>query len=398
MANKDIAAPQTSIAEDLSAAFDAAEEAPAAPAPAAASPSLDASPEGQPPQGQASEAAPGNKGPVRDATGRFAPKGARLEHEPAPAAPKSEAAPALAPEQPAAPEAAPAEAPPAPDFIGNLNVPPSTWSPLAKAEWAALPEAVRKDVKKREGDMIRGLEQYRQQARIGEEISAEMRPYEAIIRAEGGTPQTVVRSLLNTAYQLRSGTPQQRGALILQLAQQYGADLSPLFAPGAAAPQAPALAQMVDQMIQPRLAPLMETLNQYQTAEQQRQAAEQQQMLSHVEAFRTATDEQGHPRHAYFDNVRGIIASFLAEGHAQNLEQAYEMACNAHPEVSAARAAEQRTRDQAQQLEEAKRKAAEARRAGFNVTGQGGVGIADPSKLSLRDELATRLEGGAAAI
>src|SRR5690606_25855896 len=134
------------------------------------------------------------------------------------------------------------------------------------------------------------------------------------------------------------------------------------------------------------------------TQERERQQQEaQQQVRSQIEAFRTATDEKGNPKHIYFDNVWGLMVPLLQTRQAQNLEQAYEMACHAHPEVRTAIFAERQRQDEAKRLEEARRKAADAARAtAANVTGQGGVGIADTSKLSLRDELAQMLEGRAA--
>ena len=51
-------------------------------------------------------------------------------------------------------------------------------------------------------------------------------PPSAMIASEGANPQQAIAALLNTAYQLRTATPEQKTQLILNLARQYGANLS----------------------------------------------------------------------------------------------------------------------------------------------------------------------------
>jgi len=312
---------------------------------------------------------------ARDAQGRFIKTEAEKEAE------------AQAGSQPA--EAA---KPPEPKPVQTVDLPPSTWTPQAKAEYAKLPEVIRSEIKKREADFQKGIDQYKHLAETGNRLLAEFRPYEAIMRAKGSTPEVAMRNMLNTAYVLETGTPQQKAQLLIQAAQQYGADLSPYM--GQSQPQEgqqPDLRAMVDQLIQQRMQPIQ---SQFLTAQQQQEQARAVETQSQIEAFRTATDEKGSPKHVYFDNVRGIMASLLEAGNARSMDEAYVMACRAHPEVSAALSAEQRKDSEARQLAEQRRKAEEARRAGsVNVSGQGGVGIADTSKVSLRDELAGYLDG-----
>lgn len=281
----------------------------------------------------------------------------------------------------------------------GVDLPPSTWTPGAKAAYLALPadSPIRQEIKKREADYQKGITQYKQNAEVGERLLNEMRPYEAIIRSQGGTPETVIRNLLNTAYLLNTGTPQQKAQLLIQAAKQYGADLTafqgqPQATDGQFDPKA--LTPIVQQLVQPYVEKFNQVHSRFQTAQQQAEQARQHEAQSQIEAFRTATDEKGQPKHAYYDNVRGMMASFIESGHAQSLDQAYEMACRAHPEVSQAISAAQRKEADAKQLEEARRKAEDARRAtAVNVSGQGGVGIADTSKMSLRDELAAQMDG-----
>lgn len=372
------------LREELGKALDASDETvtetvePAAPAEV-------------PAETQAETAAPAksetpNDGRARDEHGRFV----KSEKQ---AAEESKGA-----EQVAVPgtEAAPAAEAPAQTQQPSVDLPPSTWTATAKAEYAKLPEVVRNEIKKRESDFQKGIGQYKQAADFGSRIDGVLRPYAQIIREKGGTPEGVISSLLQTAYALQTGTPQQKAQLLLQTAQQYGADMT-IFG------QKPADGQQqqdpnIEAIIQQRLAPVLQELNQFKsqftTTQQQREQQEQQTLASQIEAFRTATDERGQPKHVYFDNVRGTMAALIDSGDAKTLEEAYGMACRAHPEVSKLVFAEQRKQEDAQRLAEQRRLAEEAKRANtVNAQGQGGVGIADTSKVTLRDELMGRMEG-----
>src|SRR5690606_34903978 len=70
--------------------------------------------------------------------------------------------------------------------------------------------------------------------------------------------------------------------------------------------------------------------NERATAEDQ---ATRQQTMSQIDAFRGATNPDGSLKHLYFDNVRPLMATLMQSGQATTLEDAYEIAIHAHPEV-----------------------------------------------------------------
>lgn len=292
----------------------------------------------------AEDAAPvAEKGPVRDEAGRFAPKAAD-ESKPA-----AEPVAAPAAEAPAPVDAAPTDAPKV----------PGSWTPAAKAQWAALPPAVQAEVHKREADFQRGLQQYATKARDYDAIHAEIAPYEAMIRSENGTPATAIRSLLNTAYLLRTASAPQKQQLFAQMAQQFGVDL------GALTQQAP--------YVDPALAPVMPVIDQMQQRMQmleqqrqqelqQRQQIEAQQHQAEVQAF--AAD----PANIYLPNVGNAMAALLQSGQATDLKDAYDKACWANPEVRSALLAQQASEAENRRRQEAQARAAQARRVqGTNV-------------------------------
>lgn len=375
-----------SLAEELSAALDGAE--------------LPSGDTGAADTGAVADAAPietaADTGAVRDEHGRFAPKTADAASvDPAPVVAADPAAPVVDPAAPIDPQAQ-AE-------TRAAAAPPATWSASAKAIYGTLPEVARKEIAKREADYSRGIQQYAEKAKVADSFMREAQPYEAMLRAEGSDALGALKSFLSQAYTLRTGSPQQKAELIMQVAQKFGADLSPYFGQQVAQPDGQQDSTLqVRQMVEQLVAPHLQKIHQWEEGQQTaRQTAERQmeaEVSDHIAAFQSATNEDGSPKHLYFENVRGLMHAYFANGQAKDLEQAYDMACWASPEVRTALIADKQRADDAKRLEEAKRKTDGARAAGFNVTGQGGVGIAGATQNSLRDELAAQLDaatGGA---
>lgn len=229
---------------------------------------------------------------ARDAFGRFAPKevAAGSSGEPAaPAAPGGTAG--TGQDDPAAP--------------------PASWKAEYKEAWANVPEQLRPYLHQRERELQAGFQQVAQRASVAEMVLGEFIPYADILQAEGATPATAMRTLLQTAYSLRTGGPEYKKAIILGLAQQYGVDLST--------------------EIDPRLAHTEGQLAQLATERMQAQAQQnftvEQQVMQAFNAF--AND----PKNEFFPKVRGVMASLVANNMAPDLPTAYNMALGMVPEV-----------------------------------------------------------------
>jgi len=344
--------------------------------------------------GAAVDAAPVESAPAdtgRDEQGRFAAKEAAKPVESAPAEPAAVDPAPADPNAPAIDPQAQAEA-------RSAAVPPATWSAGAKAIYATLPEVARKEIAKRETDYARGIQQYAEKAKVAESFMREAQPYEAMLRAEGSDALGALKSYLHQAYALRTASPQDRGRMIMDVAQKFGADLTPYF--GQQGQQQPAegqdvrqeVANLVQQLVSPHLQKIQSWESERMTAQQRESQQMEQEISGQIETFQNATNEDGTPKHLYFENVRPLMSAFFANGQAKTLEQAYDMACFANPEVRAALLADQQRTADAQRLEEAKRRTGTARSASFNPSGQGGVGIAGASQSSLRDELSAQLD------
>jgi hypothetical protein len=272
---------------ELAAAFDAADETPAADVPA-----------------EETEAEVAQR--VRDEKGRFAPKAA-AEAAPAEEQPKD---PALAkdPVAPVAEAAAPVDA----------VRPPPGWSPAAKVAFDQLPAEVKQAVAQREQEVNKGFEKL-----------AAYKPIDRFMEMARGSGTTLDRALENYVgmeTKLRQDFPggvlelcQRQGIHPVALANQILArnGVAPSEAPaGDTQPgyQAPA----VD------LSPVMQKITALESYIQQQQ---NQGVQSEIERF--ASD----PKHTFFDNVKADMGRLINAGYAENLDDAYEKACWANPEI-----------------------------------------------------------------
>lgn len=225
---------------------------------------------------------------------------------------------------------------------------PNTWTPAARAKFAALEPDVKSEIMKREQDMARAITSHDQDRNFGKTVKDVVTPYLPMIQAEGATPETAIQSLLNTAYRLRTSSPQEKGVLLANLARQYGADLSAF-----SGDQEQTQIDPTVQALQQKLQQLEGFISQQHT---QQQTVAEQNLLRDINAF------QADPAHPHFEKVGQQMAGLIKAGLAATLQQAYDQAIYMHPEVRQQVISAQQTDAQRKQIEEAKQKAEQARK------------------------------------
>lgn len=255
-----------------------------------------------------------------------------------------------------------------------IEEPPQALSAAVKAKWAELPSEVRQEISKRESDVHKMFTSQDGELRIGREMKEVITPYMAMIQSEGGTPVAAVQSLLNTAYQLRTGTPQQKTQLLLQVAQQYGVDLS-----GAQ----PEYQDPTIQALQQKIAQLEQMANPDILQRKMEEKFESNRILSEVNTFASDTANK------YYEQVKPLMASLLGSGTAQNMKEAYDLACNAHPQVRSILEAEKSASLKVKQAEEIAAK----RKASASITGSPGATVPNSGapNRTLREEIAANI-------
>jgi hypothetical protein len=251
----------------------------------------------------------------------------------------------VAPE-PAEPAEAPAEEQPQTPVIA----PPQAYSAKVKESWAKLPPDIQAELVKREEDMHKMVTRQDGELNLGREIKEVIQPYQAMITAEGGTPVTAVRDLLNTAYVLRKGTPSEKADIVRTVCKQFDVDVAALTQEQEYVDPTISELQKQNAELQSQLENIKQTVNPDILFNQLRERQERSILEKEAAAFAT------NPENKYFDKVKPFMASFLGEGLAKDFKQAYDMACNAHPEVRSILEAEKKAAETEKRKSEIKAK------------------------------------------
>ena len=257
---------------------------------------------------------------------------------------------AQAPEPVVAPE-------PSEELEPRLNLPPTTWTAEAKSKYSALPSWAKKEVHKREEDVLRGITNLKQQGEFATRIEKTIAPYQAMLSSKGVQPEQAVSAMLNTLYTLETASPQQKAQLIRDLATRYNADMSVLSS--APDPKQAELSRYI--------APLEQQVRQLQQVIQSQQQSGQQaainQANAEIEEFATALDESGKAKHPYFSNVSDIMVSFIESGRATTLKDAYDLATWSDPSVRALLLSEQTKQMEAKRKEDDRKRLEKSKKA-----------------------------------
>lgn len=209
---------------------------------------------------------------------------------------------------PAVPPAVPPQSEPASPAPAapQLKALPKSWKKEMEAHWGKLPPEVHDYIYQREGDVLRGIQQYKQGHDTWQTV---FKPFEPIWQQYPDVnPAQVLSALMQNHLTLVMGSPEEKRAIAQRLIQEYNLGEF-LGQPQAQQPQVPP-----------------EVLNRINSIEQRfyRQGVAEQQKL--VDTF--AAD----PKNKYFSEVADDILRLIQAG-APDLATAYEQACWLNPAV-----------------------------------------------------------------
>lgn len=233
------------------------------------------------------------------------------------------------------------------------------WPKEWRDRFATIPDEAKsyvRDVHKFLGDehakRVREISERETSIKRLEGISEALEPVREEMALAGIDEVTGVRALI-AAHQFLQRDP---AGAIRHLAKQYGADLSAL----AAGQSKPAEPEYLDEAAGKKIGELTSRLDQIEQAKQAeaqgRQRDQQSKVIAEVEAFRTATAEDGAPAHPHFDKVRVAMGVMIQADPKMTMDQAYEAAVYADPDLREVMIS-RRTAAEAQKRE-AERKAA----------------------------------------
>lgn len=233
---------------------------------------------------------------------------------------------------------------------------PKSWKPEYHESWSKLDPKVQEYIEQREAEQSVGLEPLKADALLAKSFKEVIAPYQPLLDSQGlKDPSYVVRSLLNTHYQLSTFDEGKKLELFANLAKLYKVDLAKV--PAGEAPYA-----------DPLLKAVTERLNKVEgslTAAQEAQVNELRlKTAKEVEMF--AAD----PAHGYFNEVADHVV-LLLQNPQLSLKDAYEQAVWANPVTRAKEQARISQESEVKLRKDAEEAAAKARKAkGTDVRGK----------------------------
>jgi len=250
---------------------------------------------------------------------------------------------------------------------------PNSWTAAAKAEFDKVPPLVQQEILKREADMHKGIVKADEERTFGKNLKEIVNPYMPFIQANGGNAPETIQNLLNSAYVLHTGTPQQKVALFQQIAKQYGVDIASV--------QQEQQQQWVDPQVQ-SLQQEIQNLRQWQT---QQNNLQEQQIYSKLQEDLNAFTQ--NPANRHLDSLRERMAEFLSANVARDFQHAYNLA---YAERDDLRAADNMLKQQkGQQVAPPQTKTQQIRQQSSSVFGapNGTSGANELQGLSLSDTI-----------
>lgn len=232
------------------------------------------------------------------ATGRFVPNA-----DAAPRAPATTVPPATAGAKPAA-DAAPSTAP-----VNAPAGPPTSWSPEAKAAFAAASPALQQAVAKREAEYASGIQQYRQRVENYDKV---LTPYRQMF---DGVPDHEALGNILTWFGHITRDPSTG---IPELARFLGFDLSTV---GFDAGESPPPNSSIDPRLIAQINALSGKVGEVLSWREQQEQSRTRETLS---AWASK------PGHEHFEAVRVDMGKLWQAGIATDLDAAYTKACAMH--------------------------------------------------------------------
>ena len=258
---------------------------------------------------------------------------------------------------------------------------PQAWKPEAREFWNQIPEAARREIMRTEQSIQQTLRDTVEDRRLAGAIKETIRPFEHMMKAEGANPIQAIDNLLTTAARLRTGNVQDVANLVTEIVTQFGTGrfgnqfIQAL--DGALAGKAP------QQQVDPYVAQMEQRVRQMEQVFQQQQYQQTQQIeygaQNEVAQF-MQTAEFGNDLR---DEMADIIEMASQRGQALSLQEAYDRACWANPEIRNV-LTQRQERERAQQTNQV---AQTARRAAASVGGSPAFNASQEAPSDLRSAI-----------
>lgn len=253
-----------------------------------------------------------------------------------------------------------------------IESPKSLRKELADKHWTTLPPEIQSAWQERDANYERGIQRYKERAEAADRLESAFAPYQQTLQNLNATPEQAIQTLLGMDHILRHGQPQEKAALIAQLAHQFAVPLEHLPQVG------PLQQQLLAQAQQLHAHQAQQTAAQAQQAQRELDA-----LTSEVVKFSEGKAHFATVSQEMFAVLPSINQQFPNATPQEKLQKAYDIAVNANPTASAAIAAQRQQEAQA----EARKKAIEAKKAATTNRTPRGVVAPTPAVGSMEDTI-----------
>jgi hypothetical protein len=198
---------------------------------------------------------------------------------------------------------------------------PQAWKPESRDKFPTLPPDVQQEVLRRENEISTTLARTAEERRVANDFHTIASPYAAMYQARGTNAMVAAKELFNADYTLQTGTQQQKADLLTKLIKQYAVDLQTLDSTLAGV-------QSKEPAVDPAVEQRIRQMEQW-AAQQQQQAQQSRETTLNSTIDKFASD----PKNEFFNDVAPHMIALLNGGAASTLEDAYDQACHANPNV-----------------------------------------------------------------
>lgn len=242
---------------------------------------------------------------------------------------------------------------------------PEQWSNEDKDVFKAIDKKGKEFILRRHREMeaahTRKSQKFAEEIRVAEKFNKIIEKHKPHLDQLKIDPFEAFDKLVSTDVRFRTGSDQEKTALMNDLARYYAARLDPEAAP--MAPIDPRLLDVVKRQ-EERLAQI----------ENERIEQERSSLQNLVVSFSTEKDDKGHPKHPHFESVRQQMGQLMTAGVARTLDEAYEQAILINADLRKEYFSKQfREEDTA-------KKTVASRKASLNVKGGSDATISDPTR------------------
>lgn len=258
---------------------------------------------------------------------------------------------------------------------------PVDWGPKERESWSKIPRPLQNKIVAREKEMAEAMQGTSEARKTHQALNNLAQSYAPILAAEGAaTPMAAIQSMFQTVAQLRMGSPTDKAGQIAQMIKHYGVDIGTLDSLLVGEqPQNNPNAQ-IEQLLEQRLAPINNLVQQAQQQQQMARQQTQQQATNEVIEFSKSNEFLADVR----NDMADLIDLAAKHGRTLTMQEAYDRACALNPDVSAV--IEERKR--AESLLSNKQSLANKRSAASALNGQPVGGGGSRAGMSMRDTIA----------